>query len=107
FTGARKWVFQTFATTQSALMKKRVMQFMTGTDCPVCHGKRLRPDVLRVKLSGLDIAEVARLPLKELVVLLQSSLKGSGRSIGSDQEKAIDQVGVPTKTAKGKTTSIL
>jgi excinuclease ABC subunit A len=40
FTGARKYVLQTFATTQSALMKKRVARFMTGTLCPSCKGKR-------------------------------------------------------------------
>src|SRR5580698_2487427 len=34
FTGARKYVLQTFATTQSALMKKRVARFMSGTLCP-------------------------------------------------------------------------
>ena len=47
FTGARKYVLQTFATTQSALMKKRVAQYMVSTDCPVCHGKRLQPEALR------------------------------------------------------------
>src|SRR5690348_629348 len=40
FTGARKYVLQTFATTQSALMKKRVARFMVSADCPECHGKR-------------------------------------------------------------------
>ncbi len=73
FTGARKYVLQTFATTQSAMMKKRVMQFMTGADCPVCKGKRLQPDSLRVKFAGLDIAELAALPMKQLDALLRSS----------------------------------
>ena len=44
FTGARKYVLQTFATTQSAMMKRRVAQFLSSTDCPVCHGKRLKPE---------------------------------------------------------------
>ena len=35
FTGARKYVLHTFATTQSALMKKRVARFMVGSVCPV------------------------------------------------------------------------
>src|SRR5436190_6319724 len=66
FTGARKYVLQTFATTQSALMKKRVAQYMVSADCPECHGKRLKRDALRVKFAGLDIAELSRLPLKKL-----------------------------------------
>jgi excinuclease ABC subunit A len=71
FTGARKYVMQTFATTQSQLMKKRVAQFMTGADCPLCHGKRLRKESLSVKFSGMDIAECSRIPMKHLDKLLQ------------------------------------
>ena len=66
FTGARKYVLQTFSTTESALMKKRVARFLVSTDCPVCHGKRLRPEALSVTFAGLDIAEISRLPLKRL-----------------------------------------
>ena len=43
FTGARKYVLQTFATTESASMKKRVARYLIGADCPACGGKRLRP----------------------------------------------------------------
>ena len=34
FTGARKYVLHTFATTQSPLMKKRVSRFMVGARLP-------------------------------------------------------------------------
>ena len=64
FTGARKYVLQTFATTQSAMMKRRVAQFLSSADCPVCNGKRLKPDALSVTFAGMDIAEISRLPLK-------------------------------------------
>jgi len=66
FTGARKYVLQTFATTQSALMKKRVAQYLISTDCPQCRGKRLKREALSVKFAGMDIAEISRLPLKRL-----------------------------------------
>src|SRR4029079_10035768 len=64
--GARKYVLQTFATTQSALMKKRVAQYLISTDCPQCRGKRLKREALSVKFAGTDIAEISRLPLKRL-----------------------------------------
>lgn len=70
FTSARKHVLHTFANTQSALMKRRVSQFMLGSECPLCHGKRLRAEALSVKFAGLDIAEMSRLPLKHLNRLL-------------------------------------
>jgi excinuclease ABC subunit A len=71
FTGARRYVLQTFANTQSPLMKKRVAQYMISSECPLCHGKRLRREALSVKFAGLDIAEISRLPLKRLAELLQ------------------------------------
>jgi excinuclease ABC subunit A len=59
-------VLQTYATTQSAMMKRRVAQFLSSSDCPVCRGKRLKPEALSVKFAGLDISELSRLPLKRL-----------------------------------------
>jgi excinuclease ABC subunit A len=71
FTGARRYVLQTFANTQSPLMKKRVAQYMISSECPLCHGKRLRREALSVKFAGLDVAEISRLPLKRLAELLK------------------------------------
>jgi excinuclease ABC subunit A len=56
FTSAKRYVLHTFATTQSPLMKRRVSRYMVGSECPVCHGKRLRVESLSVKFAGLDIA---------------------------------------------------
>jgi excinuclease ABC subunit A len=71
FTGARRYVLQTFANTESALMKKRVARYLVSADCPVCRGKRLRPEPLSVKFAGLDIMEMSRLPLKKLAAVMQ------------------------------------
>jgi len=70
FTGARKHVLHTFANTQSALMKRRVTQFMTASICPLCGGKRLRAEALSVQFAGFDIADLSRLPLKRVEELL-------------------------------------
>ena len=70
FTSAKKHVLQTFANTNSPLMKKRVSQFMLSTVCPVCHGKRLKPESLSVKFAGYNIADISTLPLKRLESLL-------------------------------------
>src|SRR6201996_694101 len=89
FTGARKYVLQTFATTQSAMMKRRVAQFLNSSDCPVCLGKRLRPEPLSVTFAGLDIAEFSRLPLKRMDALLQPYLGKKNKSSAAHPEKAI------------------
>ncbi|WP_457090509.1 excinuclease ABC subunit UvrA [Microvirga sp. P5_D2] len=66
FTSAKRHVLHTFANTQSPLMKRRVSQYMVSTECPLCHGKRLRPESLSVKFAGLDIADISSLPLIRL-----------------------------------------
>src|SRR3954471_24505519 len=70
FTGARRYVLHTFANTQSALMKKRVSQYMVGSVCPTCDGKRLKREALSVTFAGLDIAEFSQMPLARVAELL-------------------------------------
>ena len=81
FTSARRHVLHTFATTQSALMKRRVAQYMLSTECPECGGKRLRREALSVTFAGMDIAEIARLPLKQLAHTLEPYANGSARAL--------------------------
>jgi excinuclease ABC subunit A len=78
FTGARRYVLHTFATTQSPLMKRRVAKFLVSSDCPECGGKRLRKEALSVTFEGKDIAELTALPLKELFTLLGPHAAGRG-----------------------------
>jgi excinuclease ABC subunit A len=99
FTGVRKYVLQTFATTQSASMKKRVSRFMTGSPCPACHGKRLKPEALSVTFAGVDIAEMSRLPLHRLADLLAPAAEGQGGG-GPD-----DAAGLPGREASRRVTA--
>ena len=77
FTSARRHVLHTFANTQSASMKRRVSQYMLGTSCPLCHGKRLRREPLSVTFAGLDIADLAALPLTGLAAILRPYADGT------------------------------
>ena len=70
FMGARKYVLHTFATTQSALMKKRVSRYMIGAVCPECDGKRLKREALSVTFAGVDIGALGQLSLDRVVALL-------------------------------------
>ena len=80
FTGARRYVLQTFANTQSALMRKRVSRFMEGKPCPTCHGKRLKPEALSVTFAGVDIGEFMQVPLDQLAALLEPIAQGDFRA---------------------------
>ena len=81
FTGAKKYVLHTFANTQSALMKKRVSQYMLSSECPTCNGKRLRRESLSVTFDGYDIADISRLPLKKLQSIFIPFSDGTAKSL--------------------------
>ena len=89
FTGARRYVLQTFATTQSAMMKRRVAQFLSSSDCPVCKGKRLKPEALSVTFAEMDITQISRLPLKDLNDLLGHHLQVKRMEFDDHPEKAL------------------
>src|SRR5690349_1344167 len=75
FSGARRYVLHTFANTESALMKKRVAQYLISAACPLCQGKRLRREALSVTFADLDISAMSALPLKELARRLRPYAK--------------------------------
>ncbi|MGY2361335.1 excinuclease ABC subunit UvrA [Pseudomonas azotoformans] len=79
FMGARRYILHTFAHTQSALMKKRVSQFMQGSACPLCEGKRLTKAALSVKFAGVDIGELSQLSLTRLAELLRPVAAGQDK----------------------------
>lgn len=89
FSGARRYVLHTFANTESASMKKRVSQYMESTECPTCHGKRLQPASLSVTFAGLDIGEIARLPLSRLTELMRPYGEGKVNNNTDHPERAI------------------
>lgn len=77
FTSARRYVLHTFASTQSAQMKKRVAQYLISTQCPQCDGKRLRREALSVTFAGLDIGALSQRPLDEVAELLRPAAEAT------------------------------
>nr|WP_314540288.1 excinuclease ABC subunit UvrA [uncultured Massilia sp.] len=96
FTGARRYVLQTFANTESASMKKRVARYMVSTECPLCRGKRLRREALSVTFAGLDITELSRMPLERLAQLMKPYVAGKA---GKDKDAHPEQVIVTQRIA--------
>ena len=89
FTSAKNFVLHSFATTQSPRTKKRVAQFMQISECPSCHGKKLKQESLSVKFAGLDIGELSQLTLTELALKLNDAANKKLSDDMPDREKAI------------------
>ncbi len=60
--------------TASVGVKWDIERYMRTSDCPACHGKRLKREALAVTVGGKNIAEICQMPvarLKEFLGALQ------------------------------------
>ncbi len=63
FHGILAFLRDTLDEARSQDAREYMMNYMSATPCPVCRGKRLRPESLAVKIGGLSIADFTALPL--------------------------------------------
>lgn len=56
-----------YVETESDYVREDVEQFMKPYPCPVCDGKRLKPESLAVKIGDKSIAEVISMVPQELI----------------------------------------
>jgi excinuclease ABC subunit A len=63
FHGILSFLRDSIDEARSESYRESMMSFMSATPCPVCRGKRLRPESLAVKIGGLSIADFTSLPL--------------------------------------------
>ncbi|WP_314104737.1 excinuclease ABC subunit UvrA [uncultured Stenotrophomonas sp.] len=103
FSGARRYVLHTFATTQSAMMKKRVARYMVGTVCPVCDGKRLKRASLSVTFAGMDIGALSQLSLAAMADVLRPAAEGrfDAPARGAARSRAAGRRAEQQRVAKG------
>ena len=63
FHGILAYLRDSVEEARSEGYREYMMNYMSATPCPVCRGKRLRPESLAVKIGGLSIADFTALPL--------------------------------------------
>lgn len=56
----------------SEAMRAEFGEYMTNIECPDCHGKRLRPEVLAITVNGKNISEVTELSIGKMQEFFQS-----------------------------------
>ena len=56
-----------YRQTESEWRKEEIEKFMTSRPCNTCHGKKLQPLVLAVKIQGKSIIDVTDLSIEEAV----------------------------------------
>jgi excinuclease ABC subunit A len=64
--------------TQSERMRNEIERYMVSTPCPVCQGKRLKPESLAVTVDGKNIMEVSAMSVMQALDWV-ALLSGSNR----------------------------
>ena len=77
FKGILGYLKQSLEESTSDSYREWLLDFMSATECPACHGKRLRPESLAVKVNGMSIADFTGLSVaRSLEVARKIQLKG-------------------------------
>jgi len=63
FLGILGHLKQNLEASTSDNYREYLLDYMSATECPVCHGNRLRPESLAVKVNGMSIADFTALPV--------------------------------------------
>ncbi len=71
-----------YVETNSTWIREWIDGYMIENTCPLCHGSRLREEILSVKVGRKNIWEVTNLSIKELITFFQNlKLNKSEREI--------------------------
>lgn len=65
FEGVVPRMERLYLETKSNYNRKYISKFMSNHKCPLCHGKRLRSEVLAVTVNGKSIADVVEMSIKD------------------------------------------
>ena len=65
FEGAVTNLADRYERTNSETQRKRFREFMGEEECKTCHGDRLKPEVLSIKINGTNIAELSKLSVEK------------------------------------------
>ena len=58
--------------TDSELVRVEIERYMVSRPCPECKGRRLKPEMLAVRVAEKNIAEVAAMPIGELTTWINA-----------------------------------
>lgn len=100
YMSAHRYVMRTFADSKSLTLRARAEKFLTDSPCPVCEGRRLRPEALAVTFAGRTIAELAALALTELDAVLAAE-RGGGEAARVLTEDLRSRIGPVTELGLG------
>jgi excinuclease ABC subunit A len=64
FRGVLAYLKQQLDESSSDGYREWLLNYMSASQCPKCHGRRLRPESLAVQVNGMSIADFTALPIE-------------------------------------------
>lgn len=93
FEGVVPYMERRYRETDSDYMRSEIEGYMRIRPCDVCHGKRLKPEVLGVTVAGKNIVEVTTMTIEgvsEFFKELSKKLSQKDQTIGKQILKEIN-----------------
>jgi excinuclease ABC subunit A len=78
FRGIVGYLKQVLDDSTSDAYREYLLDYMSASECPMCHGKRLRPESLAVKVNNMSIADFTGLPVSRALEVAKK-IKLAGR----------------------------
>ena len=100
FSSAKRHLEYTLANTDSVQMRKRVLQYMIASSCPLCDGNRLKAESLSVTFCGYNIAELSQKTLSQLADILRPAAEGRLVAVEGEDDHGLERATVRAATDK-------
>lgn len=72
YEGLIPWLKRRYSETESEQFREELERYRVEDVCATCGGRRLKPEVLAVKLGGSSIADLTELPIEQLLTALDA-----------------------------------
>lgn len=90
FEGVVRALMRRHNETDSAMMKQYYESYMREVPCAVCHGRRLKPEVLAVTVRGQSIIDLCDMPVSQCAMWMEHlRLEGAAARIAAEVLKEI------------------
>jgi excinuclease ABC subunit A len=78
--------------TESEYVKRDLEQYMSTKPCPVCQGKRLKPESLSVKITNKDISQVTNMAVEDSLAFFGGIAKKLNKRQMAIGERAVKEI---------------
>jgi excinuclease ABC subunit A len=100
FSGILSQLEQKYRETDSEYVRHELEGYMRKMSCPACAGKRLKPEVLAIKVLGKNIADLVCMPVEDAFIFFQELLSSSKGKISWKEGLRKEEVLVVERVAK-------